>query len=195
MIVGGRPLSPEDLARQTGGKAEEVKRLLKQLESAGVFSRDANGVIYSRRVLRDDSESEQKRAAGKMGGNPVLKQAVKQSGGSDARDSVKPIFQKPEHTTTTTRGAAHPKMKAAKFSLPQVRTAFAEVGRPELANEFFDYNEACGWEKVRDLSAMARLFIRRHEERQPKQTKETSKRSHPAKPSGKIPYADGCQPR
>ncbi|MBA3351914.1 MAG: hypothetical protein H0U23_05730 [Blastocatellia bacterium] len=195
LVVGGKALSPEDLARQTGGDPGEVKRLLKQLESAGVFSRDSQGIIYSRRAVRDIAESARKSAAGKLGGNPLLKQAVKQRRGSSAPDSLKPIFQKPEATTTTKSCRTNSRTEAAGFSLAQVKAAFAEVGRSELANEFFDYNEARGWEKVRDLSAMTRLFIRRHEERQAKRTNGTRKRSHPAKPSGNIPYADGCQPR
>jgi len=194
LIVGGRSLSPEDLARQTGGEPEEVRHLLNQLESAGVFSRNPSGVIYSRRLLREYRESEQKRASGRQGGNPALKHAVKRPGGSNARVSDKPIFQKPEDTTTTP-GACNPGERTKPFSLADVHAVLAEEGRAELAQEFFDYNQARGWEKTRDLPAMARLYIRRHEERKPKKKPGADNSSHDAKHALQIPFADGCQPR
>ena len=68
----GKPVSPEQLARMTGCSAEEVSRLLQELEDSGVFSRTEHGVIYSRRMARDEGKREKCREAGKRGGNPNL---------------------------------------------------------------------------------------------------------------------------
>jgi hypothetical protein len=52
---------------------KEVKKLLSELESAGVFSRDEQGIIYSRKMVRDVARAVRNKANGQYGGNPQLK--------------------------------------------------------------------------------------------------------------------------
>ena len=67
----GKPVSPEQLARMTGDSAEQVSRLLQELEDSGVFSRTEQGTIYSRRMIRDERKRTACSEAGKKGGgNP-----------------------------------------------------------------------------------------------------------------------------
>jgi hypothetical protein len=54
-----------------------VKDLLDELERIGVFSRTIEGVIYSRKMTRDDAKSETARVNGSLGGNPALNPEVK----------------------------------------------------------------------------------------------------------------------
>jgi len=49
-----RPILPPVLARMVGGAAEDVERLLAELEHAGVFSRTHDGLIFSRRMVCDE---------------------------------------------------------------------------------------------------------------------------------------------
>ena len=58
----GTPYSPEQLARMTGCSADEVSRLLAELETSGVFSRTAHGTIFSRRLKRDEEQRADHRA-------------------------------------------------------------------------------------------------------------------------------------
>jgi hypothetical protein len=51
----------------------ETEKLIKELEANEVFSRTEEGVIYSRRMLRDIEFKKQAIASGKTGGNPLLK--------------------------------------------------------------------------------------------------------------------------
>jgi len=48
------PILPEYLARMVGTTVEEVTSLLTELEDAGVFSRTPEGVIFCRRMPRDE---------------------------------------------------------------------------------------------------------------------------------------------
>ncbi len=73
LVVNGRPMNEVMLAAQTGIPVEDVIGLISQLESAGVFSRDPDGTIYSRRMMRDEEKLERDRANGRTGGNPRLK--------------------------------------------------------------------------------------------------------------------------
>lgn len=49
----GQPISPDSLARRCGCTFEEFNTLLAELEAAGVPSRKPEGVIFSRRMVRD----------------------------------------------------------------------------------------------------------------------------------------------
>ena len=59
-----RPIPDGVLARIVGSREEEVVPLLAELEDAGVFSRTADGVIYSRRMVRDENARESRAAGG-----------------------------------------------------------------------------------------------------------------------------------
>lgn len=54
--VGGKSASSRDLARLTGEDIKTVNRLIAELEANKVFSRDSAGIIYSRRMVRDEVE-------------------------------------------------------------------------------------------------------------------------------------------
>lgn len=66
------PLSVNDIARMCGGSEPETGTLIEELERNGVLSRDRNGTIYSRRMLRDDKKARTAQKNGKLGGNPKL---------------------------------------------------------------------------------------------------------------------------
>lgn len=71
--VGHKVIHPATLARMVGATLPEVEGWLDELESAGVFSRDENGCIYSRRMIRDEEVRAARAAGGAKGGNPALK--------------------------------------------------------------------------------------------------------------------------
>ena len=73
LLVNGRAISDAQLAGLTGVPETEIGGLIAELEGAGVFSRDADGVIYSRRMTRDAERSAAQSAIGKRGGNPRLR--------------------------------------------------------------------------------------------------------------------------
>lgn len=51
--VNGSPIPPESIARRCGCTLEQYLSLLSELEHAGVPSRTPEGVIFSRRMVRD----------------------------------------------------------------------------------------------------------------------------------------------
>lgn len=72
LLVNGKVPSTVSLARQVGAATDEIDPLLDELREAGVFSTDANGIIYSRRMKSDEKLVENARKNGKRGGNPKL---------------------------------------------------------------------------------------------------------------------------
>lgn len=72
LVLNGKPVSVEQLARMVGSTAEEVTRLMEELLNAGVALVTDRGCIYSRRMVRDEEIRGIRRRCGSMGGNPTL---------------------------------------------------------------------------------------------------------------------------
>lgn len=96
LVLAGRAMDYKTLSRVIGVDAGEVKRAVKELEDRGVFTRTNGGVIFSRRMVRDESRRKTLQENGSKGGNPkLINQEV--SGGLDNQtpnQSDKP--QRPE---------------------------------------------------------------------------------------------------
>lgn len=61
LLVNGRPVTDAQLAVLAAAPSDQVPSLLDELETAGVFSRTRKGVIFSRRMVRDEKKSEEGR--------------------------------------------------------------------------------------------------------------------------------------
>jgi hypothetical protein len=72
LTINGKAVSEKQLAALCGGSPDEITDLLLELEASGVFSRKKNGVIFSRRMERDEIKSRKNRENGEKGGNPSL---------------------------------------------------------------------------------------------------------------------------
>jgi hypothetical protein len=72
LVVADVSPSPEQIAQLVGIAAPVVRKALVELEAAGVFSRTEEGVIYSRRMVRDKAKADADSDNGKRGGNPKL---------------------------------------------------------------------------------------------------------------------------
>ena len=66
----GSSTPPAALARRCGCTVEQLLALLTELASAGVPSRTPEGIIYSRRMVRDAELRRIRAKAGKLGGRP-----------------------------------------------------------------------------------------------------------------------------
>lgn len=93
--VNHKVIHPANLARMCGASFSETEGWLEELESAGVFSRDEAGCIYSKRMVRDEEIRQKRAAGGCKGGNPALmgkKKAAKvaDNGGEkvDSKDNL-----------------------------------------------------------------------------------------------------------
>ena len=72
LTLGGVAPSDEDLAQMVGGSVENMTKLLAELGRKRVYSRTAEGIIFCRRMVRDELKRQAHAEAGKMGGNPKL---------------------------------------------------------------------------------------------------------------------------
>lgn len=72
LLVDGRPMTPVELAVPGGVPIGQISHLLGELGSAKVFSRTAEGMIYSPRMVRDERRRQVARRNGRACGNPKL---------------------------------------------------------------------------------------------------------------------------
>ncbi|MGQ2942910.1 MAG: GIY-YIG nuclease family protein [Blastomonas fulva] len=80
LLVGTIAPTDAQLAVLVGASPDQIPGLIGELESVGVFSRTRKGVIYSRRMSRDQRKSDDARTAGSKGGNPKLKKGYQAEG-------------------------------------------------------------------------------------------------------------------
>lgn len=76
LLVNGKRIDKKQLAGLAGISEKDCSSLLIELEGNGVFSRDEDGTIYSRRMRRDFEKAAKDKENGKGGGNPRLKGGV-----------------------------------------------------------------------------------------------------------------------
>ena len=94
LMKGGRSYTTKQLAALARSTVDEVEGLLAELEAEGVFSRDGDGTIYSRRMRRDIEKEAKDKANGRLGGNPGLK--PREYAGVNPSDKDEDKAQKPE---------------------------------------------------------------------------------------------------
>lgn len=106
-----RPLSDAQLARLTGTSLDELTLLIQELETAGVFSRDERGVIFSRRMHRDEYIRQIRSDAGKKGAVHGHKGAVHGSKGGRPKMTEIESENNPAKTRQKTRQSAQQKTR------------------------------------------------------------------------------------
>ncbi len=67
LAVNGKAMSNAQIARLVGEQEKVVARLLAELEDAGVCSRDPEGRVFSRRMVKDEGVREARAAGGYAG--------------------------------------------------------------------------------------------------------------------------------
>jgi hypothetical protein len=70
--VGDKVILPFNLSRMVGETLDVVEGWLDELSTAGVYEITDEGVIYSKRMIRDENLRQVRAAGGSKGGNPAL---------------------------------------------------------------------------------------------------------------------------
>lgn len=102
LAINGNPMSEAQLARLVGESVPSIKKLLAEIECAGVFSRHENGCIYSRRMVKDENLRNIRAEAGRLGGNPnLVKQKVKPTVNHNDNQSLTPSSSSSSSSSNT----------------------------------------------------------------------------------------------
>ena len=85
--VAGKPMTVDQVARLVGEQPKDVRRWMDELTGNGVCSTTADGVIYSRRMVRDEATRERRAAGGDAGAEHGQRGAEHGSKGGRPRKS------------------------------------------------------------------------------------------------------------
>ncbi len=98
LLIGGKAPTEKQLATLVGADLAALRSSMDELNSAGVFSVNEDGVVFSRRMVRDFDKASADKANGKKGGNPKVKGQVNppSSSGVNPRDNGEDKAQKLE---------------------------------------------------------------------------------------------------
>jgi hypothetical protein len=97
LLVNGARITEKQLASLACVPNKEAAEFIVELECSGVFSRDPDGTIYSRRMRRDVEKEQKDQENGKAGGNPSLKAGVNpQVNGGDKAQNLEPRTENKE---------------------------------------------------------------------------------------------------
>lgn len=125
LAINGVGMDETQAARLVGVSPAEFRKLLAELERFGVFSR-TDGVIYSRRMVKDEHLRETRAAAGRLGGNPnLVNQTPKQTDNQEPTPS----------STSSSSTSLTPKTK------PKSRCALPDWVERELWEQFIQHRK------------------------------------------------------
>ena len=107
LVVNGQSVTAAQLAVLAGTLPDQIPDLLGELETAGVFSRTRQGVVYSRRMTRDDKKARVARKNGKSGGNPKLCKTKAISASDKGGDKAQKPEARSQNNTAVADGGAN----------------------------------------------------------------------------------------
>jgi hypothetical protein len=121
--ANGQPLSLPQIARMTGCATDEAAHLLQELEDAGVFSRTEHGMIYSRRLVRDEKRREFER-------NRKQNQRVRER---DVTRHVPPTITRMSHaSSSSTSSSIHSERDVTPFMVAKEVLSELRIGGLQL---------------------------------------------------------------
>jgi hypothetical protein len=137
LCVAGKQITSKELAKLVAEPEANVKQMLSELERAGVFSRDDDGTIYSRRMRREASISQARAEAGRKGGSKQNPSKIETKPKQTAEDEVEE-----EHEGVTSL-PAEPRIKLSEWTITfcnwwsMTKGARTGIRFREFVNPFF----------------------------------------------------------
>lgn len=118
LVLKGKPMPDETIARLLGLILDEFEPVLKKLLESGVTERDKKGAIINRRMIRDEKVRKIRQNSGKKGGNPTLRKLRQENDLGDLvkQESKNPHKQKPtpSSSSSVTSSSSDKKKRAAR---------------------------------------------------------------------------------
>lgn len=107
LLIAGKAPTDTQLAFQVGTTPEQVSQLLAELRAAEVYSATSSGVIYSRRMVRDEKKSKINAKNGKKGGEASLGK-TREKEHSRKRNSSDPLSLRSQKIDSVTKVTGEP---------------------------------------------------------------------------------------
>lgn len=154
-LDGQSSISMVILSRMVGITLHEAEGYMDELWRNGVYAKNDGGIIYSKRMVRDERVRNLRAEGGKYGGNPLLKGTKKVIPKVQHTDNLKPTPSSSSSSSPSgisnmdeTKKVNH---KFVKPTVPELEVLMAKAGLPlSEAQRFFNYYESNGWKVGRN---------------------------------------------
>jgi hypothetical protein len=80
LSIKGEPMPEAFIAKKCGATLKEFVKLYGELQALGIPSKNENGCIFSRRMVKDEEKRQRDKEFGKLGGNPQLVSKLAEKG-------------------------------------------------------------------------------------------------------------------
>lgn len=110
----------DEAARLLGCSTREFRKLRAELENSGVFSRNPDGVIFSRRMRRDIEKAKKDKENGGRGGNPAVKRGVNPKDNREDK-AQRPDTRDQRSCFLASRGESRPRPHVSSQNCPNNR--------------------------------------------------------------------------
>lgn len=130
--VGDKVILPSNLARMVGETLEVVEGWLSELSTAGVYEKDDDGSIFSRRMIRDENIRNTRAAGGSKGGNPALIKTSK----VNLKDNHKVDQEDKQNTTPSSSSSSSSSNE--KYKVAEAPVSFPDWIPLETWNQFLE---------------------------------------------------------
>jgi hypothetical protein len=140
--INGKPMPESGIAMVMGLDNQKVNHIVNHLTNLGVVSvEDGTGILFSRRMVRDEVLLEARRNAGKLGGNPALvKDVVNHKPTSRVNQNPTPSSSSASSTSSSDDINKKPS------SIDEVKFYGEKIGLPAIECEkFFNHFSSNGW--------------------------------------------------
>ncbi len=104
LVINGKPMTAAQIARLVGISAKECEQLIAEIIDAGVASRNDDGAIYSRRMVRDEEIRNKRAEGGKAGseyGHLGAEHGAKGGRPANGRGVSKPPLEPPPSSSSS----------------------------------------------------------------------------------------------
>lgn len=155
LTVNGRPMTAAQIGRHTGLTQRECERLLAELADAGVSSSTDEGVIFSRRMVRDEDLRSRRAEGGKAGSEHGSKGAEHGAKGGRPRKETgdkKPPLKPPPSSSSSSSSSEEKTNTARKRAAPAVL-----VSVEDMVSEGVERQHAADWLVNRKTKGLAPL--------------------------------------
>lgn len=126
LTANGEPISIDEFARMIGEPQRKVHTATIELERKKVFSRTDEGVIYSRRMIRDEATRTKRAAGGKLS---LMHPDVPRPKGGRHKDTTKDTLAP---SLDTSLGGSPASASASASAITDKSTTSNEVGKPSF---------------------------------------------------------------
>jgi len=139
LSINGKPMSAQQIARTVGETPAVIGKLIDELEQSGVFSRNEQGSIFSRRMVKDERIRNIRADSGRLGGNPNL--VNQKDNQKDNQKTSNKVNQKQEQILTPSSSSSSSSSSASTKSKPVKNKNTAQIAPecvfPEIENRQF----------------------------------------------------------